>query len=190
MITYQEIYDMLRKEKYNEALQPVPKNFLKEIASYIEEKKKILVREGGAEKNLFSETVRMTRKQLDNTLAIIKELAIIRQRKVLNLALTAAMTGISKRDTENLLTYEVELFELTTKQLEHCHKELAKKLEGKDEEEKEAKNILVRFKENVPAFLSGEGNQLGPFKQNDVANLPSQIASILIADGKAAEIEE
>lgn len=188
MITYQEIYDMLRKEKYNEVLQPLPKKFLKEVASYIDEKKNILGREDTGKKGLFSETVRMTRKQLDNTMAIIKELTIIRQRKILNLALTAAMTGVSKKDTENLLKYEIELFELTTKQLENCQKEITKKLKGQEEEK--PKNILIRFKEDTPAFLGGEGHQLGPFKQNDVVNLPSQIASILISDGKAAQIEE
>ena len=187
MITYKELYDLLRKETYNESLQKLPNNFLKQTGAYIDEKKKILARESG-EKNLFSETVRMTRKQLDNTLSIIKELSRIRQRKVLNLAFTAAMMGLSKRDTENLLKYEVELFESTTKQLENCHKEVAKMLDGIKEEEK-PKIILIRFKENVPAFLEKEGSQLGPFKQNDVANLPVQIASILISDGKAVPIE-
>ena len=62
MITYQEIYDILRKEKYNEALQQLPKKFLGEIASYLAEKKDIVNRE---QKNteLFSDTLRMTRKQ-------------------------------------------------------------------------------------------------------------------------------
>ena len=30
MITYNELYDALRKERYSEQLQPIPKNFIKE----------------------------------------------------------------------------------------------------------------------------------------------------------------
>lgn len=185
MLTYQELYEMLRKEKYNEALQPIPKNFLDEAAAYLEEKKAILARED--EKKLFSETLRMTRKQLENTIAMIKELSTIRQRKIVNLAITAVLTGISKRDSENMLKHEEELFEVLVKQLEHCQKELAEKLEGKKES---SSNLLIRFTQDVQAFLDAEGKELGPFKRNDVANLPIEIASILIADGKAAKIRE
>jgi len=189
MITYQEIYDILRKEKYNEALQQLPKNFLTEIASYLNEKKDIVNREQ-KDSELFSDTVRMTRKQLDNTLSIIKEIIAIRERKVLNLAFTAALTGISKRDTENLLEHEKELFEITVKKLEHNQKLVSEKLNGKvGGDEKDLKNILIRFKEEVPAFLAAEGNELGPFKSGDVANLPQEIAEILMADGKAVQIE-
>lgn len=188
MITYQEIYDILRKEKYSEVLQPLPKNFLKEVGEYIEEKKKMLGREDSS-KGLFSETLRMNRKQLDNVVAIIKELVTIRQRKVLNLSLTAAMTGVSKRDTENLLNHEIELFKTTVQQLEQCQKEITKKLE-RLEEEKEPKNILIRFKEDVPAFLDIDGRELGPFKQDEIANLTKQIASVLLSEGKAAAVED
>ncbi len=80
MITYQEVYDLLRKEKYNEALQELPKQFFKDLAEYISDKRKILERESNS--TLFSDTVRMTRTQLDNALAVIKELLSIRERKV------------------------------------------------------------------------------------------------------------
>jgi len=188
MITYQEIYDILRKEKYNEGLQPLPKNFLKEVGEYLEDKKKTLGKEDSGT-GLFSDTIRMTRKQMDNSIAIIKELITIREKKILTLSLTASMTGIGKRDTENLLGHEIDLFDIVVKQLEQCQKEITKKLEGR-EEEKEARNMLIRFKDDVPAFLDGEGQELGPFKQDEIANLSAQIAAILIADGKAARVEE
>lgn len=188
MITYQEIYDVLRKEKYNEALQPLDSNFLKDVAIYLNEKKGIVSREGNSD-NLFSDTLRMTRKQLDNALSIIKEILAIRQRKVLNLAFTAAVTGISKRDTETLLEHEQELFNVVVKRLEQNQKAVAEILNGKIEE-KDLKNLFVRFKEEVPAFLDGNGNELGPFKKGDIANLPKEIAEILIGDKKAAQIDE
>ncbi|MCS7134300.1 MAG: hypothetical protein NZ889_00350 [Candidatus Pacearchaeota archaeon] len=183
MITYQEIYDLLRREKYNEAIQELPKNFLSEVASYFEEKKKILSKDS----ELFSDTLMMTKKQLENAAAMVKELFVIRERKVLNLAFVASQTGVSKRDTENLLEHEKELFDIIVKKLEENQKLIKQKLEKN--EEKERKNLSIRFRESVPAFLSPEGKELGPFEAGEIANLPKEIVEILIKDGKAVLIE-
>jgi len=185
MITYQELYDILRKEKYNEALQKLPDNFLQEVSAYLAEKKSILAREG----DLFSDALRVTRKQFDNALSITKEILAIRQKKVLNLAFVAAATGISKRDTENLLEHEKALFETVVGQLEQNQEKINAVLDGKLQEEKDLKNILVRFKEDVSAFLADK-NEYGPFKKGDIANLPREIAEILISSNKAAQIDE
>ena len=39
MITYNDLYELLRKEKYSEQLQLLPKNFIKDVAAYFSEKK-------------------------------------------------------------------------------------------------------------------------------------------------------
>ena len=44
MITYNELYDALRKERYSEQLQPIPKNFVKEVGAYLNDKKEIALR--------------------------------------------------------------------------------------------------------------------------------------------------
>lgn len=186
MITYQEIYDHLRKEKYNESLQELPENFLQELASYIEDKKQILSKQ---DTSLFSDTLKVTRKQLDNAISLIKEIFSIRNKKVLNLSFAAAITGVSKRDTENLLSHESALFESTVKQLEENQKKILTYFEGKQEKELELKNLFIRFKEEVPAFSLFDGSEIGPFKQGEVANLPKEIASILINDKKASQID-
>jgi DNA replication initiation complex subunit (GINS family) len=186
MITYQEVYDILRKEKYNEALQGLPENFLPELASYLEEKKQVLDKQGN---NLFSDTIKATRKQLDNTISIIKEIFSIRNKKILNLAFTAALTGVSKRDTDSLLDYEKKLFELTVAQLEENNKKILQYLDGNFEKKKDLKNLFIRFKQEVPSFLLPESGEIGPFRAGDIANLPKEVAEILIADGKAVEID-
>ena len=114
MITYQEIYDLLRKEKYSDSLVKLPSNLFNEVGLYLKEKKTLVEKKD----NLFSETIKSTRKQLDNAISIIKELISIREKKVLNLAFMAAMTGINKKDTTNLLKHEEDLFETVTKKLE------------------------------------------------------------------------
>ena len=37
MLTYNDIYEILRKEKYSEPLQPLPKSFISEFSQYINE---------------------------------------------------------------------------------------------------------------------------------------------------------
>ena len=63
MITYAELYEFLRKEKYAEQLQPLPKNFFNEVAEYFRDKKKI------TEKNddFFNEVISKTKKQLEKS---------------------------------------------------------------------------------------------------------------------------
>lgn len=184
MITYQDIYDLVRKEKYSEELQSLPKSFFKEVAVYINDKKEIVSKEH----DMFSEAIIKTKKQLDNTVEMIKELVLRRKKKILNLAFIASETGISKKDFDNMLPYEKELFQTVTQQLEKIGKDITNGLNGT--EEKEFKNKLIKFKIDIKSFLDTNGNVLGPFKEGEIANLPVEIAQILIQDSKAEAINE
>lgn len=183
MITYQELYDLLRKEKYSEQLQELPKNFLNEVADYIKEKKAVISKE----QDMFSEAIVKTKKQMENSIAVLKELVLRRKKKILDLGFVASETGISKRDFENMLPYEKELFEVTTQKLEEATKITNGIISG--HEEKKLKNILMRFGKDVESFLDGNGNVLGPFKKGEIANLPEEIANILIQSDKATAVE-
>ena len=183
MITYEDIYEALRKEKYSEQLQPLSKNFLEEVAEYIKEKKSI------ASKNndVFSEIIAKTRKQMENSISILKEILLRRKKKILNIAFVSAETGISKRDSENMLSFEQSLFESVVRLLEETEKQQNKSLSGVKEEE--LKNELVRFVLDTDEFIDSEGNSLGPFKKGEIANLPTEITKILVDDKKAEFIK-
>ena len=99
MITYNELYDALRKERYSEQLQPIPKLFIKEVSAYLKDKKEI----ANKDDDNFSDTILKTKKQFENSISIFKELILRRKKKILELAFIAAETGISKRDFENML---------------------------------------------------------------------------------------
>jgi len=187
MVSYQEIYDLLRKEKYSEQLQQLPDNFLKEVSIYLNEKKSIVDKDQGS---LFSDTQKITRKQFENAVSLVNELLAVRGKKVLNLSFTAAQTGVSKRDTETLLNHEKELFENVVRKLEENKAAVTRTLEGEGEQEKDLKNVLVRFKQSVPKFLDLEGKEIGPFNSGDVANIPKEITQILLEEGKVSKIEE
>ncbi len=186
MITYNELYDALRKERYTEQLQALPKSFIKEVGAYLKDKKEIANRKDDD----FSDTIVKTKKQFENSIAIFKELMLRRKKKILDLAFVAAETGISKRDFENMLMVEKEAFDDIMKALERSDKKINEILKGMEEDGTRSKNKMIVFIEDVEEFLDLEANKMGPFKKGDVANISKEIANILIIDKKAEAISE
>lgn len=186
MITYNDLYEALRKERYSEQLQPLQKGFVKEVAMYLKQKGDLIEKD----QNIFSEELKKLKKQLENSVSIFKELLLRRKKKLLDLAFVSAETGISKRDFENMLNFEKNVFDKIMSAIHDGDKEVEKILSGKDSTETEDEHKLVVFKNDAEEFLDLEGNKLGPYKEGDIVNLPQEIANILIVDGKADPVEE
>lgn len=184
MITYNDIYEALRKEKYNEQLQPLDKKFIHDVAEYFVDKKEISEKKD----DLFSEDSIKTKKQFENAISIFKELILRRKKKLLSLAFIAKETGISKRDFDNMMDFEREMFEKIVKSMEEADKSISGLLNGKKEESRS--NLLVMFKENVEEFMDVNGELVGPFEKAEIANLPEQIVKILQDSGKVEVVEE
>jgi DNA replication initiation complex subunit (GINS family) len=182
MITYNDIYEAARKERYSDQLQSLPKNFVDDVSEYLRDKKEISLKED----NSFSDVIIKTKKQLENAITLFKELMLRRRKKILNLVLIAAETGISKQDFDNMLTLEKDLFEELMKCVEVSDKKLDQTLNGVDEKKQ---NELVVFKERVEELVDLEGEKMGPYDPGQIANLPKEIAKILVEDGKADIIE-
>lgn len=183
MLTYNDIYEALRKEKYSEQLQPLNKNFIKEVATYLREKKEVSEKEEG----IFSEAIIKTKKQLENAVSIFKEIMLRRRKKLLSLAFIAKETGISKRDFENMLDFEKDMFDKIVKNMEEADKKISDFLNAKEERKD---NVLVSFKDNVEEFLDSKGESIGPFEKGEIANLSEEIVKILKEAGKVEAVEE
>jgi len=186
MITYNDLYDALRKERYSEQLQPIPKIFIKEVSAYLKDKKEI----ANKKNDDFSETILKTKKQYENSIAIFKELILRRKKKILDLAFVAAETGISKRDFENMLLIEKECFDEIMRALEKKDKKIEETLKGVDKEGNKLQNKMIVFIDDTDKFLDLEGNEIGPFNKGDIANMAEEIANILISDKKAESVDE
>jgi len=184
MITYNEIYEAARKERYSENLQGLPKKFLNEVNNYLKEKKEIASKED----DIFSDVILKTKKQLENAQTLFKELLLRRRKKILNLVLIAAETGISKQDFDNMLLFEKVLFEELMKCINESEKKFKESFNG--EKNKEQKNELVLFKENVEEFVDLDGEKMGPFEKGQIANIPKEITKILIDDKKVEILVE
>ena len=195
MITYNDIYEALRKERYSEQLQPLPKKFVQEVAEYIKEKKKVSKQSDieESDKALFSDEEAKIKKQLENATAIFNELMLLRKKKLLGLVFLASETGISKRDFENMLDFEKELFDNLISSVQDSEKKLASEINnshsvGDENLYKELRLIL--FLEDVDELIGMDGEALGPFKKDEIVNLPKHVADILIDDRKAEVVLE
>lgn len=63
-------------------------------------------------------------------------------------------------------------------------------IEDKKEDEPNKVPKLVRFIHAVPKFLGLEGEEYGPFEEEDVASLPASIVDLLLKKGRVEEIRE
>src|SRR3989338_1303876 len=159
VITFDSLYEALRLEKYKTELQKLDKNFYKKSVKYLEEKKAILKSQESKDSVFANESIIKTKRQLENTRMIIKELYEKREAKIINMALFNSRSAGSVQDTESLL-----------------------------EEEKDMYNKLVRFTEAVPKFVGNDLNIYGPYEAEDVANLPGKVAEILVKNRRAEGI--
>ena len=218
VITYETLFEFLQREKERTDLQKIDSNFFADTINYIKDKKKLL--EAKSDSVFAPEERRKTERQLENIYKIIKELYERRERKIVQMALDKSRTKSNLIDTSVMLKEEKVMFDAVTdlmdnyreailfsvlqekmpfmqgmenlrlsplKQHQHDMTDAADKLQ-KEQEKKQTK--LVRFTSTVPKFVGPELEEYGPFSEEDIANLPSEMADVLISKGKAEEINE
>jgi DNA replication initiation complex subunit (GINS family) len=183
MLDYNELYEYLRKEKYSEPLQALPKTFISDVSAFLNTKRAQL----GGLHDLFSEEVLKAKKQFENAVSIFRELMRVRKRKILNLVFVASETGIMKRDFTTLLNFEQDLFEKLVSAVGDSEKELQRLLNGSPVMVQDHKMVLVTTP--VAAFVDMSGGSVGPFEKGVLVNLDAQIADLLIAEGKATVVD-
>ena len=121
-ITYETLFDLLRREKNREELQKLDKDFYDQVLAYLKEKKQALTKKGD---ELFVSAEREKLKiQFQNIRRIVKELYERREKKIINMAVNRARTGSDVIDTSNLLPSEKAFFS-------------------------EQVNLLIKYKDNV-----------------------------------------
>ena len=195
IITYEGVYDLLRKEKIYPELQKIPDTFLTEVISYLSEKTAILESQRQKDSIFAEKEVEKTAKQLENIKKMLKELYERRENKIVKLALIASKTD-SLSDTD-MLKEEQEMYNALVSNLNFYRENILTRvldkkqpsLNNKTEENKEGENLkTVRFTNPVPQFIGNDQKVYGPFEEEYVANLPSKVAELLIRNKRAEEI--
>lgn len=183
MLDYNELYEYLRKEKYSEQLQPLPKSFLGDVADFMKQKKKMLT----SGSDFFADDLLKEKKQLENAIALFRELVRVRKRKILNLVFVASETGIMKRDFGTLLGFEQDLFERLVMAVDDADKQLQQQLSGTNSVDSTHKMVIVT--NSIGEFVGLGGEAIGPFDKGALVNLDSKVADILISEGKAVVVD-
>lgn len=222
VISYETIFELLRREKSRDEIQKLPSNFRVNLASYVARKKSELKTKESQSGALASAELRKAQAQLDSLIRVVTELYDKREKKILNMALTKSRTNADIVDVANLTSMEQEAFFSIVDKLNHYRSEMLgeflsghaaqvptgvvpkprvpqpvveKKEEKTVEEPKKEENKLsgkkmVKFNADVPKFFDREMNVLGPFKEGEIASLPTDIADILIKKGRVQIIED
>jgi len=186
MIEYGEIYDYLRKEKYSDQLQPLPKNFISQFSEYTVSLKKKFASQG----DLFDEEFLKEKKQLENSISLFREIMLRRKKKILSLVFVASETGIMKRDFGNMLKFEQETFEGLVSVIDKNDKSMNDLLNGKTKKEQFEGNKMIIINEDIEEFVDMSGNSVGPFEKGELVNLDDEVANILVSGNKAKPIED
>ena len=195
-ITYETLYELLRTEKYKKELQTLSNTFLQNVIEYLQEKENI-IQSQEQQDSLFSSEINKTKRQLENTKRILKELYERRERKIIDLALLSSRSK-EPQEISSMLPQEHEHFQNILTNLDIARNNilfsiLSKKLPSikpKTIKTENKQNKTIRFVKPVPKFLDTELNILGPFEKEDIASLPSKIANLLITKQRAEEINE
>ncbi|MEK6834864.1 MAG: hypothetical protein AABX61_01225 [Nanoarchaeota archaeon] len=191
IITYEVLYDILRREKTRQELQKLDENFFNDISSYIIKKKSILDDLKSKSSIFAQKEIEKTEKELINIKRIIKDIYDKRESKVLQLALSASITN-KMQDGYNLLPEEKINFDNLVKFLKISREDLLNKLMGEEKPKvikSEQEGIkTVRILQPVPRFVGDDLNEYGPFDEEYIASLPIKVAELLIKNNKAEEI--
>ena len=197
VITYDTLYEILRREKFKKELQKLDDNFFDNTLNYLNDKSKI--DESQKEKDsIFSSEFKKTEKTLENTKKILKELYEKRESKIIMLALFSSRTAPTEDDIIAMLPEEKRLYSTLLDDLTKFRKDILQnllenkqpKVEGKSiKSENQDSKSLIRFLHAVPKFVGEDLTIYGPFDAHDVANLPKGIANVLITKERAEKIE-
>ena len=207
-ITYETLFELLKREKDTADLQKLELSFFDNFVEYLNEKKDMLNRDD----TLFSyDEKKKVEKQIDNARRLIKEIYERREKKILNIALIKSRTKSHVLDISSLLDNEKKFLGDIEKvlnayrenviysvmegkpvlQVKHQEKVAKEEINAANDAEEETKSTkLVRFLYSVPKFVGTELEEYGPFAEEDIANLPLEIADLLIGKGKVEEIKE
>ncbi len=210
VLTYETLYELLRREKSREELQKLDERFFKDLLNYFREKQQAYD-DNMIKNDIFSQSERdKLHIQLANIRKILKDLYDIRERKIINMAINKSRTNTHIVDTANLLVQEQAMFDSLHSVLKQYRTGILHRLlemrepdilpivlplpeETKTQEEIPAPlehgMKKIKITEAVEQFYGEELEQYGPYNAYEEITLPEQLADILISQGKAAELQ-
>jgi len=202
VLTYETLYELLRREKSREDLQKLDDHYFRDALNYLREKQQASD-ENLSKNDIFSQSERdKLQIQLNNIRKLVKDLYNIRERKLINMAINHTRTGAHIVDTEHLLAQERPIYDSLVAVLKQYRSGVLNRLLEQREpdfvpiseavaapvETPEPTTSRIKFLENIDQFVGEELEPYGPFENEEEATLPKELADVLISQGKAEEL--
>ena len=163
VVTYETLFEILRRERNREEIQKIEDSFVAEVLDYLMQKQNAPLNQ---EQNIFSISEKeKSDRQISNAKRILRELYDRREKKIINMALNKAKTNTALINTANLLSHEKDMFKQIIDTL-HTYRNsiLAKLIHGKE--------IIISGKETHlsqtdPLSQTNSLSQIDSFSQTD-----------------------
>ena len=140
--------------------------------------------------------------QLQNIKKILKELYDRREEKIIEMSLIRSKTKTNIIDTSNLLEQEKALYNSIVDVLNNYRERIINSviemrsvtkpvfvIEDNQEKKTELPVTKLRFIQEVEQFFGKELEEYGPFKANEIAYIPNELANVILSQGKAVKAE-
>jgi len=227
VITYETLYEILRREKGRAELQKLDDNFFKNVVDYLNEKQDFINSRKG-KSTIFDGELNRIKKEINSIKRILKEIYEKREIKIIEMALAKAISG-NKEGVESMLLEErwlydmlfdyltdfrenvlqnllmgiipkkpkliksekVDDFDVNPKPADKLLAENSQESNGtavSGESEQNGNTMTVRFLEAVPKFFGIDGYVYGPFENDDLAELPSEVVRLLLKNKRVEKV--
>ena len=179
---YDELLGAWRRELESPDLMDLSADFYSRIADYVK-----LIGEEGRMLDKRTIKARLLREEVRNVKHMLRQLMMARYKKLMCKVLegdkitSEVLAAQEEKMMGGLLTLS-EVYQTFENNLLHGKLVVA-------EDQKPAKNIVLRFLKEIPSIVGVDIKSYGPFLAEDVATLPFQNARIMIKQGLAQKIE-
>ncbi len=170
-ITFELIRRIQRGEQRTPKLTKLPEGFYNNVKAYLKRKR------GASNRRVVLEAKNVER--------LVEDVFNRRERKVFNLSIIAARTGIPP---ENLIDEEKDFFDKIVDTLKARRTNILNKILEKEGAQKELATLVI-FNEDIQEFIGSDMKTYGPFKKGDITKLPEENMNVMIKQGVAKEFK-
>lgn len=181
---YTTLYHLWKSEKDQQELQPLNRTFFQDLSRYVKSLREEL--QSLDEKTWKAELLIEEQKRIKR---LLSDLILTRFQKMLDAVKNDHNLTSDQLTTEEEYSYNT--LQLTWKQLQTVITDILRGRPPKVASElsmKKPKRLLVRFLQAIPAIVGPDMKTYGPFKEEDVAYLPTENAEVLVKRNIAIEV--
>jgi sensor c-di-GMP phosphodiesterase-like protein len=184
--SYEDIYELLRNEKFSSDLQEFSSNNLKKIQKYFEERIEKLNETNSS--NMFTSHNKLKiQSEVDNATRMVNDLIYHREKKIITRARFTSRSDENIEDTSNMTDLEKSLYNFLNAELKKFRTNYLNQIEDTS---KSNSNIeKYRVLSDIPKLSDGN-KSYGPYKSDDEIIIPENIAKILLSENKITNESE